>query len=120
MVPEMHFGPGVDLRNMSTQILYAWICAAQACAEFDVRCVARSVNRPGVFAVMGFHSNGNAIDIGMRGVPLDKAQGIVNRLEQWIGRTGGGQFDVVNELRPGSSPKWTGPHIHIEFDPKEK
>jgi hypothetical protein len=67
---------------------------------------------------MGFHSNGNAIDIGMRDVDLTVADMIWSRLDSWIGRRGGGQFDVVNELRPGSSAGWTGPHIHIEFDPK--
>jgi hypothetical protein len=118
LYPEMHFRGGVDLRQMSPQTLYAWQCASVCCQEAGVKCEATSLYRPGLFAKMGFHSNGNAIDIGMAGVPLDIAQRIWDRLEKWIGRSGGGQFDVVNELRAGSSEGWTGPHIHIEFDPK--
>lgn len=118
--PEMHFGPGVRLEQMTPQTLYAWGCAAIACWEKGIPCVARSLYRPGLFAKMGFHSNGNAIDIGMANVDPVVGDAICERLHKWIGRAGGGQYDVVNELRPGSSAGWTGPHIHIEFDPKEK
>lgn len=117
-LPEMHFGPGVDLRNMTPQTLYAWNCAAVVCHKRGVPCVARSLHRPGLFSVMGFHSTGNAIDIGMGGVDPQVGDIICGELDKWIGRRGGGQYDVVNELRPGSSAGWTGPHIHIEFDPK--
>lgn len=115
ILPEMHFRYGVDMRFMSPQILYAWICAAQACDAYKVPCVASSIYRDG-----SLHATGNAIDISMRDVPVSVGDAIHARLSSWIGRLGGGQFDVVNELRPGSSPGWTGPHIHIEFDPKEK
>lgn len=113
LFPEMHFAPGIDMRDMTPQTLYAWVCASVACWEFGTACVATSIKRPG-----SLHSKGQAIDIGMRDVSLAKGDAIHEKLDKWIGRAGGGQYDVVNELRPGSSPNWTGPHIHIEFDPK--
>lgn len=114
---ELHFARGVDLRNMSPQSLLAWHAAASVCAGMDVPCVVSSVFRPGNLSK---HGKGDAIDVGMRGIPLDVGDLIHAKLEVWLGRTGGGQYDVVNELRPGTSANWTGPHIHIEFDPKEK
>jgi hypothetical protein len=121
--PETHFRSGVDLRLMSPQILFAWQVAAICFAEEGLRCEATSLRRDAPFAVAGYHATGNAIDLGLRDEhgaqhPLEASDRIVARLRGWIGREGGGQFDIVDEARPGASAGWTGPHIHIEFDPK--
>lgn len=116
--PEMHFRPGVDLRKMTPQTLYAWQCASVVCFDYGIPCEASNLYQPGIFARFGFHSDGNAIDIGMRDIDLKVGDAVCERLKRWIGREGGGQYDVINELRPGTSTYWSGPHIHIEFDPK--
>lgn len=116
-LPQIHFAPGVKLDKLTPQTLYAMTCAAVVCCERGVPCKVSSLYRPGIFAAVGFHGDGNAVDFAMRDVDPVVGDIICSQLDGWIGRRGGGQYDVVNEIRPGTSKGWTGPHIHIEFDP---
>ena len=120
----LHLMPGVDLRGMSPQIGLAISVADAAFGERGRDCILTCVRRWGGFDVDGFHATGNAVDISvadLRRVPLPSPEvdAIVARLQMVLGRLGGGQFDIVDE-RPGRNPsrQSTGPHIHIEFDPK--
>ena len=119
----LHIKGGVNLRGMVPQIALAIQIATDAFAEQNEDCTITSLTRDGTFAECGFHSVGAAVDISVAklgGNPIEqyKVDRVLWRLETVIGRQGGGQFDIVDERAPGSSPGWTGAHIHIEFDPK--
>jgi len=55
------------------------------------------------------HHKGLAVDIRTRNVPLDLRQGLFRAIYSALNPLG---FDVVIEANP--------PHIHIEYDPKDK
>lgn len=115
----LHFKAGVDLRHLSTQALVAWLVATEVYEEAGYRCWLTSAYRSGTRDQVLLHGEGEAIDLGLRDdagrlLPADVIDLIVAKLELRLGRRGGGQFDVVDERHaPG------GPHLHIEFDPKE-
>lgn len=119
----LHFKNGVDLLNLTPQTCVAIQVATECFGAEGEDCLVTSIYRPGLFSVVGFHGTGNAVDIGARkldGTPIDpqKMEKIITEINKRIGRAGGGQYDVVNEMGAGSSTYWTGSHVHIEFDPK--
>lgn len=119
----LHFKNGVDLRNLTPQTTLALQVASECFAEEDEHVLVTSVYRPGLLNVVGLHGAGNAVDIAVRDlkgnpIKVEKIQRILAQLNLRLGRVGGGQFDVVDEIAPASSTYWTGSHIHIEFDPK--
>lgn len=120
---SLHFKEGVNLRGMSPQICLALQVASETFAEVHEDCLVTSVTRNGTFAEHGYHATGNACDIAVRRldgsqIPAAVCAQIVKQLDLRLGRLGGGQYDVVDEMAPGASAGWTGAHIHIEFDPK--
>ena len=129
---SLHFAPGIDWALMQPQIALALTVASECYAEEGEDCYVTGLDRhvpgprdPGAdFKRHGFHSNGRAADLGVkrfRGwdpIPEDKMDRILARLEARLGRSGGGPFDVLDERKPrADSPGWSGPHIHIEFQP---
>jgi hypothetical protein len=123
---SIHFksNPKLDWGMLAPQIVLALAVASECFAEEGEDCLVTCLRRPGTFATQGFHFDGRAVDLGVRRVrggediPEDKMDRIVLKLEARLGRSGGGPFDVVDERKPGSSPGWTGPHIHLEFQPR--
>lgn len=121
---SLHFANRIDWRMMSPQVALALQVASECFGEEGEDCLVTCIKRPGDFKRDGLHAIGQAADLAVRRyrggelIPLDAMDRIVAKLQSRLGRTGGGQFDVVDERAPGSSPRWTGPHIHIEFDPK--
>jgi hypothetical protein len=121
---SLHFMPNVDLRRMTPQAGLAMQVASEVYAEESEECLITSVCRQGTFAEVGLHGDGNAVDLSVRrldGTPIEDfvMDRIVYQIGIRIGKVGGGQYDVVDE-RPGHtpSPHATGPHIHVEYDPK--
>lgn len=130
---SLHFVPGCDWRLLTPQVCLALTVASECYAEEGEDCLVTGLTRhkSGVphggiedFAANGYHSRGQAADLAVRRyrggepIPTDKMDRIVARLQQRLGRVGGGQFDVVDERGTGASANWTGPHIHLEWDPK--
>lgn len=119
----LHFMPNVDIRMMSSQALLALVVASECYWEEVEHCLVTSVKREGTFLEKGYHSTGNAVDIAVRRmdgtlIPTEKMDRIIHQLRIRLGRSGGGQYDVVDERASHSSANWTGAHVHIEFDPK--
>lgn len=131
---SLHFSNGIDWRLMSPQLSVALSVASECYGEEGEDCYVtcldrhirdRSYTAHEDFQANGFHSNGRAFDTSVkryRGgdpIPEDKLNRILTKLEARLGRSGGGPFDVVDERRPRpDSPGWTGPHFHMEFQPK--
>jgi hypothetical protein len=61
------------------------------------------------------HFEGRAADLRMSNVPPDKRQALCDEVGKRLDRYG---FDVVPELEQPAGKVWSGPHMHIEFDPK--
>jgi hypothetical protein len=119
----LHFKNGVDLRNLTPQTTLALVVASECFTEEGEDCTVTSLYRPGLAHVVGLHGAGNAVDLSVKRlngtpIPVEKIVRIIHQLNLRLGRPGGGQFDVVDELPSASSTYWTGPHIHLEFDPK--
>lgn len=113
------FVPGLDMREMTTQTLFAWGVADEVFLAHGIKdCWATSLRRQGTWEQVLLHGSGNAIDIGIRDeqgkvFAPETITSIVMMLTRRIGKPFGGQFDVLDERdAPG------GPHIHIEFDPR--
>jgi hypothetical protein len=120
---SLHFKNGVNLRGLQPQAVLALVVASETFAEVHEDCLVTSAVRDGTFQEHGFHATGQAVDIAVRRldgtpIPAPVCAQIVRQLGLRIGRLGGGQYDVVDEMAAGASPGWTGAHIHIEFDPK--
>lgn len=122
---SLHFKPGLDWSLMAPQIAVALLVASECYAESGEDCLVTCLTRKGEFKDQGFHSTGEACDLATRRyrggepIPEDKMDRIVAALEARLGRSGGGPFDVVDERKPrADSPNRTGPHIHIEWDPR--
>jgi len=120
---SLHFMHGIDLRKLSPQAVLALMVANDCYAEEGEHCVVTSVCRPGTFLEAGYHGTGNAVDLSCRRldgkpIPDETMDEIYRQINLRIGRVDGGQYDVIYEKNPGSSAGWTGPHIHIEYDPK--
>jgi hypothetical protein len=120
----LHFMPGVNLRGLQPQMVLALTVANEAFASMDADCIVTSATRDGTWDEVLLHGKGCAVDLSVKdihGVSLSDLQvtNILRHLNNVLGRQGGGQFDVVDE-RPDHNPSSnsTGPHIHIEFDPK--
>jgi hypothetical protein len=119
---SLHFKDGVNLRGLQPQAVLAMVVASETYAEVHEDCLVTSAVRDGTFEEHGYHAKGLAIDVAARrldGTPIPSpvmAQ-IWKQINLRIGRMGGGQYDVVDELTRGGFG-WTGAHIHIEFDPK--
>lgn len=115
---SLHFRSGVDLRQMTTQILLAWEVAAEVFERHGRVAWVTSLYRPGTWSQTLLHGKGSAIDIGLRlpsGDVIDDPtiDAIVADLRTRLDRRHGGQFDVVDErTAPG------GPHVHVEWDPR--
>jgi hypothetical protein len=62
------------------------------------------------------HFEGAAADIRMGNVPPDKRAALCEEVKKRLDRYG---FDVVPELVAPAGKVWSGPHMHIEFDPKQ-
>lgn len=128
---SLHFAAGIDWRLMKPQISLALAVASECFGEEGEDCYVTGLDRhvPGAdpaadFAAHGFHSTGDAADLAVRRwrggepIPDDKMDRIIAKLEGRLGRSGGGPFDVLDERKPrADSPGWTGPHVHIEFQP---
>jgi len=119
----LHFKGGVDMREMTPQILFAWIVASEVYESVGEVCMATSLYRQGTWDQVLLHGKGAAIDLAIRkpdGTPFEvgTVDAIVQQLTHRLGKKYGGQYDVVDERGAGSSAGWTGAHIHIEFDPK--
>ncbi len=130
---SLHFASNIDWRLMVPQIAVALNVASECYAEEGEDCYVSGLDRhvkglpeqsPEDFKVNGFHSNGRAADLSVlraRGggpIPDDKMDRIIARLETRLGRSGGSPFDVLDERYPRpDSPGWTGPHVHLEFQP---
>jgi hypothetical protein len=119
----LYFNKGVELRNLQPQSVIALQVAAEVYAEEGQHCVVTSAYRVGSWMQTLLHGKGLAVDLSVRdldGVMLsaDVIDRIVKKLTVRIGKADGGQFDVVPELQAGASAGWSGPHIHLEFDPK--
>lgn len=121
---SLHFQLGVDWEGITPQIALALTVASECYAEEHEDCFVTCLRREGTFEQQGFHSNGRAADLSVRryrggeSIPRDVMDRIVDRLEARLGRRDGGPFDVVDEREPRpDSPKRTGPHIHIEYQP---
>ena len=121
---SLHFKPGVNWERMSPQIVLALAVASECYGEVGEDCLVTCIQRGEDFSKDGYHAMGYAADLSVkryRGgelIPDPVMDRIVSALQARLGRPGGGQFDVVDERQPHSSAGWTGPHIHIEFDPK--
>lgn len=120
---SLHFMPGVRMELLKPQTVLAMVVASECYGEHHEDAILTCVDRPGEFAKQGYHSKGQAIDLATRRldgsfIPVEVMDEIVKKLRDRIGREGGGQYDVVDERKPGSSANWTGSHIHIEYDPK--
>ena len=130
---SLHFASSIKWDNMQSQIALALTVASECFGEEGEDCYVTGLDRhvPGVvpgspedFAVNGFHSNGRAADLSVKrlrggeNIPDDKMDRIFAALNARLGRVGGSPFDVLDERHPrADSPSWTGPHIHIEFQP---
>jgi len=119
----IHIMNGVDLRNVQPQTILAVMVAEEAFSQRGRDCIITSAYRKGPWRDTLLHGTGCAVDLSvrdLRGVELPKPEvdAVLAQLNLVLGRPGGGQYDVVDERNPGSSPGWSGPHIHIEFDPK--
>lgn len=131
---SLHFASNLDWRLMRPQISLALAVASECYGEESEDCYVTCLDRhvkglasgsPEDFRVNGFHSTGGAVDLSVkryRGgepIPEEKLDRIVAKLESRLGRSGGGPFDVLDERRPRpDSPGWSGPHFHLEFQPK--
>lgn len=131
---SLHFANKADWRLMVPQLACALMVVSECFGEEGEDAFVTGLDRhikggiPGGtldFATNGFHSNGRAADFSVkryRGgdpIPEDKLDRIIAKIEARLGRSGGGPFDVLDERRPRpDSPGWTGPHIHIEFQPQ--
>jgi hypothetical protein len=118
---SLHFKDGVNLRGLQPQAVLAMVVASETFAEVHEDCLITSAVRNGTFEEHGYHATG--IDVAARRldgtpIPAPVMAQIWKQLNLRIGRMGGGQYDVVDEMAHGASPGWTGAHIHIEFDPK--
>lgn len=128
---SLHFAPGLDWSLLIPQIAIALTVASECYAEEGEDCYVSGLTRrikgatpEQAFRVHGFHSTGAAADLAVkryRGgvlIPQDKMDRIYARLESRLGRSGGSPFDVLDERNPRpDSPGWSGPHIHLEFQP---
>ena len=115
--------PSVNLKGLQPQMVLAIFVANDAYGCQGRDCIITSAVRNGTFEEHGFHAVGQAIDLSVRSlrgemIPDDEMSVILAQLQAVLGRPGGGQYDVVDERKVGSSAGWTGTHIHIEFDPK--
>jgi hypothetical protein len=105
---------GVNLRNLSAQIVLAMHVAQEAYESHGYTMRVTSVYRSGDL----LHDTGQAVDLGIKDgngevYPDDVLDSLVDELHRRLGKRFGGQFDVVDErVAPG------GPHIHIEWDPR--
>ena len=122
---SLHFANRIDWRLMVPQLSLALCVASEAFGEEGEDCLVTSIRRGTDFATNGYHATGAAADLACRRyrggepIPVDVMDRIVVALKARLGREGGGQFDVLDERQPRpDSPGWTGPHIHLEFDPK--
>lgn len=131
---SLHFAPGVDWRLMTPQLSVALLVASECYGEEGEDCYVTCLDRheegvapggPEDFAINGFHSNGRAADLSVkryRGgdpIPEDKMDRIFAKLESRLGRSDRGPFDVLDERKPRpDSPRRTGPHLHLEFQPR--
>jgi len=121
---SIHIKAGVNLKGLQPQMLLALMVASEAFSAQGEDCIVTSAVRDGTWDQVLLHGTGCAIDLSvgdLKGFPLNDEQidKVLNHLNAVLGRPGGGQYDVVDE-RPGHNPSSmsTGPHIHIEFDPK--
>lgn len=115
----LHFAGGIDMRLMVPQIALALNVASECYAEGNADCFVTCITRGTDFKVDGFHAKGAACDLSVKGIPDDVMDKIVAAIQYRLGRQGGGQFDVLDERKPrADSPGWTGPHLHLEHDPK--
>lgn len=113
-----HWKPGVDLREMTPQVLLAWDVAEEVYERHGKLCRVTSLYRQGTWEQVLLHGRGAAVDFGLRdpdGTLYDALviDSLVDELRHRLGKQFGGQYDVCDER---SAPG--GPHIHIEFDPK--
>lgn len=97
LVPEMFFALGI---------------ADRAYADEGLDCVVTSA-RDATHNPGSLHGKGYAFDLGNSTLYADQHQRVYSKLQR-LERYG---FDVVDE-KAGDTPATTGPHFHIEFQPK--
>lgn len=120
---SLHFANGSDWRGMAPQTVLALIVTGECFAEEGEDCLVTCITRGLTFERDGFHALGRAFDVSVRRyrggepIPADVMDRIIAKIEARLGRSGGGQFDVVDERKAGSSLGWTGPHVHVEYQP---
>lgn len=105
----------VDGRVLGGEIHFALgVCdalfAAQGC-DLVVTALLDGAHNPG-----SLHYLGRAADVRMSNVPPDKRMGLCEAVAKRLDRYG---FDVVPELEAPAGKVWSGPHMHLEFDPKQ-
>jgi hypothetical protein len=120
----IHIMPGVNLKGIQPQMIVALMVADTAYGTLGYDCILTSAVRNGTWDEVLLHGTGCAIDLSVRTLhgsllPDRDVDVIYAQINAVLGKSGGGQYDVVDE-RPSRNPssKSTGPHIHIEFDPK--
>jgi hypothetical protein len=125
----MRIAPGVDIWLMRPEIALGIQVTASVYESFGRDLVITSVYRSATGTLL--HSRGLAADFRLpsdcprlAGLPelladeLDQRVADALRLALGGGKPGG-QWDVLLELSSAASAQWTGPHIHIEYDPMQ-
>lgn len=96
--------PGVDLRLIVPQVVFALNVAERLYAKFDAECVVTS-GRDGRHSDRSLHYLGRAVDLRTRVFTANQAAALRNELADALGP----QYDVILE----------SDHIHLEWDPRK-
>lgn len=106
----MRIKEGVDIRNLTPEILLGAMIARDVLGVYGVETVITAAF-DGKHMTNSLHSRGGkcrALDLRSKEIPPAIVQDVIKSLRESLGK----QFDVVDET------KTTSPHIHMEFDPK--
>lgn len=120
---SLHFMPGVSVKGIKPEAVLGLVVASECFQEVGEDALVTSVVRTGTWAQVLLHGAGMAFDLSTRRIngepiPRPALEKAIGAMRARIDKASGGQFDVLAELDPGSSPGWTGPHLHLEFDPR--
>lgn len=99
----MKIKPGVQLKNISPQIVLAATICNSVYQENGYECVITSMS-DGTHSNRSLHYFGDAVDLRIRNVPKNQWENLTNLLKEALGS----EFDVVLESN----------HIHVEYDPR--
>ena len=108
----LHLKEGVVVDGLAQEMFYALGLADQAYADEGLECIVTSA-KDSHHNVNSIHGQGLAVDLHNSDLQPDQYDRIwlkLKRLEKY-------GFDVIKEV-PGSTAATTGPHFHIEFQPK--